>query len=126
MPGETTTDVIDHIEKVVGDKRVQVSVISEMKSDLAPVSPVNVAGFKNLLTALRQVYPEAAVAPTMMLGASDSRYFAEVSKNIYRFAPIIVNPEEMASVHGLNERTRIEDFKRGMTFYYQLIKISSN
>ncbi len=125
LPGETSSDVLVHIEKVINDKRVKISPLGEVISEPAPVSPSDVPGFLNILKTLRQVYPEAAVAPTMMVGSSDSRLFTGVTKNIYRFAPIIVNSEDIARIHGLNERNGIEDFKRGIGFYYQLIKISN-
>ena len=125
LPGETSDDVINHIIKVVADKRVKIEPFNDEKSEPAPVSPSNVPGFNNIITALGQVYPEAIVAPTMMLGSSDSRHFTAVTRNIYRFAPIILNSEDMARIHGLNERTSVEDFKRGIGFYYQLIKISN-
>ena len=123
---ETSADVLKHIENVVSDKRVKIIPLEEGKSEPAPVSPTDVKGFLNILTALRQIYPEVAVAPTLMLGSSDSRHFSVVTKNIYRFAPIVVNSEDMTRIHGLNERTGIEDFKRGIGFYYRLIQISSD
>jgi carboxypeptidase PM20D1 len=126
LPGETSQDVMDHISKVVNDKKVKISPLPGAISEPAPVSPSDTQGFMNILTALRQVYPEAVVAPTMMVGASDSKHFMVVTKNIYRFAPIVVNPGDMARIHGLNERTPIEDFKKGIGFYYRLIQISSN
>jgi len=123
---ENSGDVIKHIENVVSDKRVKIIPLEEGKSEPTPVSPTDVKGFLNVFTALRQIYPEVAVAPTLMLGSSDSRHFSVVTKNIYRFAPIVVNSEDMTRIHGLNERTAIEDFKRGIGFYYRLIQISSN
>ena len=94
-------------------------------SEPSPVSPVNVFGFETVLTTIRQIYPDAVVAPTMMLAASDSRHYSEISKNIYRFAPIIVTPEDMATIHGLNEKNKILNFKTAISFYYQLIKNSN-
>jgi carboxypeptidase PM20D1 len=125
LPGETSEDVLRHIDKVINDSRVRIKPFNEEKSEPSPVSPSNVSGFKNIISALSQVYPEAVIAPTMMLGSSDSRHFTVVTRNIYKFAPIIVNSEDMARIHGLNERTAIEDFKRGIGFYYQLIKLSN-
>ena len=125
LPGETSADVLDHTEKVVNDKRVKISAIEDVKSDPTPVSPLNVTGFTNIFTVIRQIYPEAAVSPTMVLDASDSRHFYDVSKNIYRFAPIVLNSEDLSRIHGLNERIGIEDFKKGIGFYYQLIKINN-
>jgi carboxypeptidase PM20D1 len=125
LPGESSLDVLNHIEKVVNDKRVKVVPFPGGASEPAPVSPSDTQGFLNIFTSILQVYPEAAVAPTMMLGASDSKHFIVVTKNIYRFAPIIVNSQDMARIHGLNERTGIEDFKKGISFYYRLIQLSS-
>lgn len=125
LPEETSEEVLDHIEKVVNDSRVKILAIEEGRSEPAPVSSTEATGFNKIVTAIRQIYPETVVAPTMTVGATDSRHFSEVSKNIYRFAPVILNSEEMTSIHGLNERIRIEDFKRGIGFYYQLIKVSS-
>jgi carboxypeptidase PM20D1 len=91
----------------------------------SPVSPVDVYGFKTILKTIRQVYPDALVAPTLMIAASDSRKYINVSKNIYNFAPIVINPEDLARSHGIDERNKIEDFTRGIGFYYLLIKNSN-
>ena len=125
LPGETCADVIKHLKNVISDERINITEI-EGFSDPQPVSPVNVFGFKTILHTIRQVYPDALVAPTMVVVSSDSRHYTEVSKNIYNFAPIILTSEDLARTHGLNERNKIEDFTRGIFFYYQLIKNSNN
>jgi carboxypeptidase PM20D1 len=126
LPGETSSDVMAHLEKVIGDKRVIISQLNEGFSEPAPVSPADVPAFRILLATVRMVYPEAVVAPSMMLASSDSKHYRQISKNIYRFAPIIVNPEDMVRIHGINERNRTEDFRRGISFYYNLIRNSNN
>ncbi|MGB8492004.1 MAG: M20 family peptidase [Bacteroidales bacterium] len=120
LPGETSDNVIAHLKKTIGDDRVKIIKLEGFREP-AVVSPVDVPGFRIINKTIRQVYPEAIVAPTMMLAASDSRKYNEISKNIYNFAPIIVNQEDLARTHGLNERNKIEDFKRGIGFYYLLI-----
>jgi carboxypeptidase PM20D1 len=124
LPGETSADVMAHLKTVISDERVKVSMI-EGFSEPSPVSPVDVYGFKAILKTIRQVYPEALVAPTLMIVASDSRKYIKVSKNIYNFAPIVVTSEDLARMHGIDERNKIEDFTRGISFYYLLIKNSN-
>jgi carboxypeptidase PM20D1 len=124
LPGETSADVMAHLKTVISDERVKVSMI-EGFSEPSPVSPVDVYGFKAILKTIRQVYPEALVAPTLMVVASDSRKYIKVSKNIYNFAPIVVTSEDLARMHGIDERNKIEDFTRGISFYYLLIKNSN-
>lgn len=125
LPGETSADVLSHIQKVVNDKRVKITPVAEGLSEPAPVSPTGGTGFHNILTVIRQVYPEAVVAPTMIVASSDSKFFSKVTANIYRFAPIILTAEDMEGIHGLNEKNSIVNFNRGTGFYYQLIKISN-
>lgn len=125
LPGETSDDVIDHLKTVISDDRVRLLKLQEVKEP-SPVSPVNGFGFETIHKTIRQVYPEALIAPTMMLAASDSRKYSDVSKNIYNFAPLVVTSEDLARTHGLNERNKIDDFKRGIGFYYMLIKNSNN
>jgi len=123
LPGETSADVMKHIAEVVDDGRVKAEALQEI-TEPTPVSPSDVPGFRYILSTIRQVYPEAAVAPTMMLGCSDSKHFSVITDKAYRFAPIVVTSEDMARTHGLNERIKIADFKKGIGFYYQLIRNS--
>jgi carboxypeptidase PM20D1 len=125
LPGETSNDVTEHLKKVISDNRVVIQAL-EGTREPAPVSPVDVPGFEIINRTIRQVYPEALIAPTMMIAASDSRKYIEVSRNIYNFAPIIVTSEDLSRTHGLDERNKIDDYKRGIGFYYQLIRNCDN
>lgn len=125
LPGETSGDVINHLERVIADDRISIRPLEDLKEP-APVSPIDAPGFDIIHRTIRQVYPEALVAPTMMLAASDSRKYLGISRNIYNFAPIIVTDEDLARTHGLNERTQIGHFIRGVGFYYQLIRNCNN
>ena len=124
LPGETSANVMEHLKTVISDERVKVSTIEGFREP-SPVSPVDVYGFKVILKTIRQVYPEALVAPTLMVVASDSRKYIKVSKNIYNFAPIVVTSADLARMHGIDERNKIEDFTKGISFYYLLIKNSN-
>ena len=124
LPDETTAGVMDHLKAVISDERVKLFILEGLVEP-SPVSPVDVYGFKTILETIRQVYPDALVAPSLMIAASDSRKYIDVSKNIYNFAPIVVTPEDLARTHGIDERNKIEDFTRGIGFYYQLIRNSN-
>ncbi len=120
IPGETSADVMEHLHKVISDERVSIMVIQV--DEPSPVSQVDVEGFGIISSTIKQIFPEVIVSPMLVIGTTDSRHYAEVSRNIYRFSPIIVTSEDMARIHGLNERIGIDDFLRGIGFYYQLIK----
>lgn len=124
LPGQSSADVIEHVKRTVDDDRIVIEPSGKFINEPAPYSPANTAGFKTIFTTIRETYPEAVVAPTITLSASDSRHFSVVTENIYRFAPLMMTSEDMARVHGLNERTMITDYLRGISFYYRLIKNS--
>jgi carboxypeptidase PM20D1 len=126
LPGETTGYVLEHLAKIIGDKRVKLNPVIETMKEPAPVSASDTPGFRKISATLSQIYPEAVIAPTLVLGGSDSRNFTLVTNNTYRFMPIVVTSEDMARIHGLNERTKIEDYLKGLSFYYQLIKNSQS
>ena len=122
IPGETAADILAHLERVISDERVRIKPLEGFTRDPSPVSPVDVPAFQTIANTIREVFPEVLVAPTMMLGASDARHYALVSPNIYRFVPQFVTDEDLARYHGLNERIRVDEFLRGIGFYYQLIR----
>jgi carboxypeptidase PM20D1 len=121
IPGETSEDVIQHLHRVISDDRVNISIVGHAQEP-SPVSPINSFGFEIIHTTVKQVFPEVMVNPMLVLGTTDSRHYAEVSKNIYRFIPVLIEQDDLARMHGLNERISITDFNRAIGFYYQLIK----
>jgi carboxypeptidase PM20D1 len=53
-----------------------------------------------------------------MIGATDSRFFGEVSPNIIKFSPMI----DPVGFHGIDERVSLESYKTAIWFYEQLIR----
>jgi len=121
LPGETSAAIVKKLTDVISDDRVQLKV-EEGAHEPSLVSPVNTLGFKIIQKTLRQVYPEAYVAPTLMLASSDSKSYSRISRNSYKFAPIYVTSEDMARIHGIDEKNSKSHFNRGINFYYRLIK----
>jgi carboxypeptidase PM20D1 len=91
-----------HIRETISDERVKVE--SMMEFEPSPVSPANHPAYSVLENAIRQGYGDFPVAPFLVIGATDARYYAAVCKNIYRFAPYLMDKELLKTVHGNNER----------------------
>lgn len=121
LPGETIEGVVKHVAKVIDDPRVKIAT-SGRHILASPVSPATTFGFSSIGKTIHQVYPDAIVSPMIMLGASDAKHYSEVSNNIYRFLPVNVTREDIARIHGLNERISKADFQKSICFYYWLIK----
>jgi carboxypeptidase PM20D1 len=88
------------------------------------VSEIDSASFKLLQRTIRQTAPDAIVAPSLLVAATDSRHYTGLTKNIFRFLPIALGPEDAKRYHGIDERISVEDYERCIRFYAQLIRNS--
>jgi carboxypeptidase PM20D1 len=121
LPGETTRDVLNRVSEVINDNRITVSE-PEWQYNPSPVSVINSGGYKIIEKTIRQVFNDVVVAPSLVLGATDSRHYSKVCKNIYRFLPIRMNAEDLKRVHGIDERISVENYNEAINFYYYLLK----
>ena len=73
---------------------------------------------------IRQIFPSAIVAPSLVPGGTDSRHYQPLADGVYRFSPQRTGPEDRARYHGTNERLSVENFAECVRFYAQLVKNS--
>jgi carboxypeptidase PM20D1 len=69
-------------------------------------------------STVHHIYPDVLISPLLMIGATDSRKFEDVSENIIKFSPMV----DPIGFHGINERVSVESYKTSLWFYEQLIK----
>ena len=62
------------------------------------------------------------MAPGLMIGATDSRYYVGVSDNVFRFMPVRAKAADLARFHGTNERISIENYVEMIRFYRRLMQ----
>jgi len=62
------------------------------------------------------------IAPVLVFGATDSRFYSRISETILRFQPLVISQDELTTIHGVNERISIENLTRTISFYRGLIK----
>ncbi len=123
LPGDTRESVLAHVKDVVADERVKVSVVEGgLSQEPSAVSDPAGAGFKSIERSIRQIFPDAIVAPSLVLGATDSRYYQPIADGVYRFSPQRMKDEDRARLHGTNERLSVKNFGEAVRFYAQLIK----
>lgn len=125
MPGEQTEGVIGRVRKIVDDSRVQIRARA-VRSEPSPVADVRAASYGMLERTIRQVAAEEEllVAPYLVVGATDCRYFNDLCDNIYRFSFIRIGPEDLKRVHGTDERISVDGYAQLVRFYTQLLRNS--
>jgi carboxypeptidase PM20D1 len=118
--GETVQSTVERLRRVIDDPGVELRIVSA--NDPSPVSRTDNEAFALVSAAVRSVYPDAAVAPYLMVQASDSRHFSQVCDSVYRFMPFDLTKEELAALHAADERLSVAALNRGAGFYRYLIR----
>jgi len=58
-----------------------------------------------------------------MVQCSDSRHYRDLSNHVYRFSAMALTSAERATIHGNNERIRLEAVGQAVEFYIRLMKL---
>jgi len=121
MPGDRIADVVAHVRKVIDNDAIQLHIPEAGRWEASPVSSTEAEAFQDLVKTIGEVFPEAAPAPYLVVGATDSRYYTSVCDNVYRFSPYMMSEEDLKTVHGTNERISVEGLAKMVQFYIRLI-----
>lgn len=121
ISGDTVDAVIDRVRRTIDDARVKITPLP-FPIDPSPISSVDAEGFKIVSRTISEVAPQAIVAPFLAIAATDTRHYVNLTKNIYRFVPIVFRPEDTKRIHGVDERISIADYLRCIRFYARLIR----
>ena len=120
LPGDSVQSVVAHVKEAIGDERVRVRLVDEAWEP-SPLSDPDAPQFRALQRTVTQTFPEALVAPYLVVGATDARWFRELTPNVYRFTPVALPEADLARVHGLDERVSVDAYLGAIRFYRTLI-----
>ncbi len=118
LPGDLSEKVIEEVKRKIADDRVKVENKNPFFSEATPVTSAESSGYKKVDEAIKKSYPQTITAPFLMIGATDSRYFYDVSENIIKFSPMI----DPIGFHGIDERVSLESYKTALWFYENMIR----
>ncbi|GAA4498405.1 M20 family peptidase [Hymenobacter ginsengisoli] len=122
LPGDSVAAVIRRVKGIINDQEVQVKMLGPGR-DASPVSRTDNAAFATLHRTIKSVFPQALVAPYVVVGATDARAYASLCPQAtYRFMPLLMDQAAIESLHGTNERLRPAAFQEVIRFYAALIK----
>jgi len=123
-PGDSIRSVEQHVRRVVDDPRIELA-LSEKQREASGVSPSEGPAWDLLARSIRQIYPEAVVAPYLILGGTDARHFRRLSDAVYGFMPVHAPGSDIARAHGNDERIAVDAFRDALRFYTQLLENTS-
>lgn len=121
-PGDSIASVCDRVRRVIADDRVELEALPDSGWEASPVSATDTLLYAQLSAAIRQVFPQAAVASYLVQGATDARHYTGLCEQVFRFSPYWITSEELASIHGVNERISVENLEHMAQFYIQIMR----
>lgn len=120
-PGDTVGGVMEHVKQTIDNDAVHAH-LDTGSSDPSRVSLVDSAQYTLINRTIREVFNDAAVAPGIVIGATDARHYKDVSDHVYRFSPVRAGPDDLPRFHGTNERIGVDNYLEAVRFYVQLAR----
>ena len=118
-PADSVESVLARLRKVVNDERIEITALESFEH--SRVSRTDCEGWEKVSAAVAETWRGCIVAPYLMVQCSDSRHYGKISDRVYRFSAMDLTAQERATIHGHNERIRLETACRAVEFYIRLM-----
>ena len=119
-PEDTVESALGYIRKTVNDSDIEITEINGMNP--SRISKTDCDAYNKVALAVASTWKGSIVSPYLMVQCSDSRHYGRISDKVYRFSAMDLTSEERATIHGHNERIRIETVGKTVEFYIRLMK----
>lgn len=124
LPGDTREGVMQHVhgavDAAVPADHLKLETLPGAK-EASKVAPTGSPQYRVLNQTIREVFPDALVAPGLMVAATDSIHYEPISDHIFKFSPVRANGEDLKRFHGTNERLSVKNYLDAIRFYHRLI-----
>lgn len=120
IPHQATEESIALISDIAKKYDIETEVI--YKDEPCPEVSFTSNAFRMIEDVAKKVYPGIGISPYVMTGGTDSKYYVGLSENCLRFAPLYINAQQYASIHGLDENISQGALPAAVDFYKEVIK----
>ncbi len=121
LPGETEDSVIARVKSIIADDRIKVTP-KPGNTNPPPVTSTATPNYQAVNRTIREIFPDTIVVPGLMVAATDSRNYLDVTDNIFRFSPVRATSEDLKRFHGTNERLSVTNYADMIRFYRRLMQ----
>ena len=118
-PADTIESAKEYIGKIIDNEDIQLTVLRG--TNPSRISVTDCEGYDKVARAIVSTWRGTIVSPYLMVQGSDSRHWGRISDKVYRFSAMDLTSEERKTIHGHNERIRIECLERATEFYIRLM-----
>ena len=119
-PNDSVDGVVEYARKVIKNNNIEISALNG--SEPSRVSTIDSDGYRLIKEAIEDTWKGCVVAPYLMVQASDSRHYGEISDKVYRFSAADLTDEEIESIHGVDEHIRLDTIRRAVEFFIRVMR----
>ena len=119
-PEDTVESALRHLRRCVNDPAVEITALEG--AEPSPISETGCPAWNKVAEAVAETWKGCVVSPYLMVQCSDSRHYGKLSNHVYRFSAMDLTAEERRTIHGNNERIRLETIDRSVEFYIRLMR----
>lgn len=124
LPGDSREQVMAHVRQQVGQATQTDSfelIALPGAVDASKVAPTDSSQYRLLNQTIREIFPDALVAPGLMVAGTDSIHYGAISDHIFKFSPVRANSDDLKRFHGTNERLSVDNYADAIRFYHRLL-----
>lgn len=118
--GETPASAIEHMRKAANDPELSFRIVNY--SNPTPCAKASGKYWDAIVDSIDNNFTNTVVSPYLMMGGTDSRFFNEISTEIYKFAPTLTGGGLLKTIHSDDERISIDNIEPLIGFYTDLMK----
>jgi acetylornithine deacetylase/succinyl-diaminopimelate desuccinylase-like protein len=111
LPDEDPARFFAELEALLADDRLRLETPADLT--MPAVTPFDHSFFAGLEAGITSLVPDCQVAPMLTPGGTDSRYFRRKGVPAFGLIPIIIDPDELERMHGIDERISVENLALG-------------
>ena len=111
---------LDTLRELAEKHAVEITVRDEDNEYYRPAS-LESGGYRYIKKTVEESFPYAAAVPFILPAGTDARHFSNLSDAVIRFAPIDIDKQQYASVHGEDENISVDKLHLAVDFYKNLL-----
>ena len=119
-PADSVASATEYLKKTVADENVEIEVLESFEP--SRISQTDCDAYRKVASAVAGTWRGCITTPYLMVQCSDSRHYGRISDKVYRFSAMDLTKEERGTIHGNNERIRVEALHRAVEFYIRLLQ----
>jgi acetylornithine deacetylase/succinyl-diaminopimelate desuccinylase-like protein len=120
LPDHTPAIFLENLKKQIGDQRVEIEIVESPQE--AKISDINNEFYNTLSEVLTDLVPDSITVPVLTPGTTDSCFFRGKGVNCYGLFPAVIDSDELAKFHGIDERISIDNLRLGTRIIYEVLQ----